>query len=246
MHAPTFSKKIPSLMTEADSLCLEIRAVLQPNDLSKVSFPIELLARECLANAVIHGNKNDADKSIVVCMWVDPNWICLRVSDEGPGFGWRKARQSQLDTSACSGRGLQLYQMYAKRVQFNRCGNQITLWFTRKILTGEEKFSMAAYVCEQKDGLGSVRLTGDLTAVLVPELQAGLKKLLESGASDLVFDLSSTAMLDSSGMGLLIAAANSVAGSGGKVRVTNVSPDIFRLLQSMRLVARLNVSGRAE
>jgi hypothetical protein len=32
---------------------------------------------------------------------------------------------------------------------------------------------------------------------------------------------------------------------GGNVRVTNVCPDIFRLLQSMRLTARLNVSARA-
>jgi anti-anti-sigma regulatory factor len=47
-------------------------------------------------------------------------------------------------------------------------------------------------------------------------------------------------------MGLLIAAVNSVAPNGGKVRVTNVSPDIFRLLQSMRLTSRLNVSGKVE
>jgi anti-anti-sigma regulatory factor len=53
-------------------------------------------------------------------------------------------------------------------------------------------------------------------------------------------------MLDSSGMGLLIAAANSLAPGGGRIRVTNVSPDIFRLLQSMRLTTRLNVSARAE
>jgi len=105
---------------------------------------------------------------------------------------------------------------------------------------------MAAYVIEQTDQQGSVKLMGDLTASLVPELQARLKELLNHGAKELAFDLASTKMLDSSGMGLLIAAANSVATNGGKVRVTNVSPDIFRLLQSMRLVARLNVSGRAE
>jgi anti-sigma B factor antagonist len=105
---------------------------------------------------------------------------------------------------------------------------------------------MAAYVIEQKDQQGSVKLTGDLTAPLVPELQAGLKEVLSKGARELVFDLGDTAMLDSSGMGLLIAAANSLGRSGGKVRVTNVSPDILRLLQSMRLVNRLNVSGRTE
>jgi len=105
---------------------------------------------------------------------------------------------------------------------------------------------MAAFVIDRKDAEGSVRLMGDLTAVLVPELQAALKKMLDSGARELVFDLANTTMLDSSGMGLLIAAANSLARNGGKIRVTNVSPDIFRLLQSMRLTARLNVSGRAE
>jgi len=102
---------------------------------------------------------------------------------------------------------------------------------------------MAAYLIEQNDQQGTVKLTGDLTAVLVPELQAGLKELLNKGASDLVFDLASTAMLDSCGIGLLIAAANSLSRSGGKLRVTNVRPDIFHLLQSMRLTTRLNVSG---
>jgi anti-anti-sigma factor len=70
--------------------------------------------------------------------------------------------------------------------------------------------------------------------------------MLKKGARELVFDLAPTVMLDSSGIGLLIAAANSVAPNGGKVRVTNVCPDIFRLLQSMRLTSRLNVSGRVE
>jgi anti-sigma B factor antagonist len=105
---------------------------------------------------------------------------------------------------------------------------------------------MPAFVIEQNGQQGSVRLTGDLTAVLIPELQAGLKELLNKGATELEFDLASTAMLDSSGMGLLIAAANSLSLSGGKMRVTNVRPEIFRLLQSMRLTSRLNVNGPAK
>jgi len=91
---------------------------------------------------------------------------------------------------------------------------------------------MTAYVIEQKDQLGSVKMMGDLTAVLVPELQAALKDLLSKGARELEFDLASTAMLDSSGMGLLIAAANSLSRSGGKLRVTNVRPEIFHLLRA--------------
>lgn len=105
---------------------------------------------------------------------------------------------------------------------------------------------MAAYVIEQKDQQGLVKLMGDLTALLVPDLQAGLKEMLNNGTRDLVFDLTCTTMLDSSGMGLLIAAANSLSPKGGKVQVTNVCPDIFRLLQSMRLTGRLNVSEKVE
>jgi anti-anti-sigma factor len=105
---------------------------------------------------------------------------------------------------------------------------------------------MAAYVIKQKGGNGSVKMKGDLTAVLVPELQARLKELLNKGAREMEFDLAASTMLDSSGIGLLIASANSLLPNGGMVRVTNVCPDIFRLFQSMRLTARLNVSGRPE
>jgi anti-anti-sigma factor len=103
---------------------------------------------------------------------------------------------------------------------------------------------MDTFVIEQKEEQGSVRLGGDLTAILVPELRAGLKETLNKGARELVFDLNRTAMLDSSGIGLLIATANSLALSGGRIKVTNAGPDIFRLLQSMRLTGRLNVTAK--
>jgi len=105
---------------------------------------------------------------------------------------------------------------------------------------------MAAYEIEQRDKQGSIKLMGDLTAVLVPDLQTGLKEMLNSGTCEMVFDLAKTTMLDSSGIGLLIAAANTLGRSGGKVQVTNASPDILRLMQSMRLAGRLNVTGRTE
>jgi len=82
-------------------------------------------------------------------------------------------------------------------------------------------------------------------ASLVPELQARLKELLNHGAKE----LGSTWRVPRCWIqvhGLTDRGGQQRGYNGGKVRVTNVSPDIFRLLQSMRLVARLNVSGRAE
>ena len=242
---PSLCEKIPSRMAEAELLCLRIRDMLRANNLSRLGFAVELLARECLSNAMIHGNRNHDDKSIVFRLDLGREWIRLQVRDEGPGFPWRHGRKKTLNSVETSGRGLHLYRLYAQRVQFNRPGNQVTLWISRMNQTGKEDEEMAAYVSEQKEQQGAVKMKGDLTAILVPELQACLKEMIDKGAREVVFDLTKTAMLDSSGMGLLIAAANSLAPMGGNVRVTNVCPEIFRLLQSMRLTARLNVSARA-
>lgn len=104
---------------------------------------------------------------------------------------------------------------------------------------------MAAYELRREGDQASIRLSGDLTALIVPDLQAELKQTLSKGARRLIFDLSDTAMLDSSGIGLLIAALNSATQNGGEVRVINVAPEIFRLLQHMRLTTRLDVSAKA-
>ncbi len=103
---------------------------------------------------------------------------------------------------------------------------------------------MAGYTIERKEKQCSILFQGDFTAPLIPELQTELKHHLEEGVEEAVFDLGKTDMLDSSGIGLLIATCNSFGRKEGKVRVLNVSQDILGLLQSMRLVSRLNVSGR--
>ena len=105
---------------------------------------------------------------------------------------------------------------------------------------------MAQYQVTRNDRHGFVTPGHSLTAAMVPELQTALRDVLADGVDDLVFDLADTAMLDSSGMGLLIAAANSLARKRGRIRVINASPDIVQLLRSMRLADRLGVSGRAE
>ncbi len=109
----------------------------------------------------------------------------------------------------------------------------------------KDEIGVASYVIAVQDRQCQVTLTGDLTAATIPELQPALRSVLDQGANELVFDLRNAVLLDSSGIGLLIAAANTTARRGGKVRVTNVSDDILRLLQMMRLVERLNASGPA-
>ena len=104
---------------------------------------------------------------------------------------------------------------------------------------------MATYTLEQNGRTCRVTLQGDLIAAVLPDLQAALKQQLAQGVDEVVFDFATTVMLDSSGIGLLIATSNTMARQQGRVRVINVSADILQLLQSMRLTSRLNASGRA-
>lgn len=97
------------------------------------------------------------------------------------------------------------------------------------------------FTIERRDRACVVTMQTDLTAALVAPAQAALKQELAAGATHVEFDLAQATMLDSSGIGLLIAAANSTAKAGGRVRVLNASKDIRTLLRSMRLTSRLDV-----
>ena len=100
---------------------------------------------------------------------------------------------------------------------------------------------MPSCTIETNGNQSLVVLQGNLTSSQVPEIQALLKQELEKWISELKFDLTKTAILDSSGIGLLVAACNTILRKSGSISVVNVSGDIFQLMQSMRLVTRLNV-----
>lgn len=130
-RSPALCQTVSSRMAEADSLCLKIRALLESQGLPQACFSVELLARECLSNAMIHGNQLKVDKSVLVRIWIGQQWLRLQVTDEGPGFDWRKMCHGAPDITKPHGRGLRICASYAERVRFNRRGNQITLWIQK-------------------------------------------------------------------------------------------------------------------
>ena len=75
----------------------------------------------------------------------------------------------------------------------------------------------------------------DIVASMAEELKKELKQALDDGAAELTIDLSGTEMMDSMGIGVLIAAHNSLKKIGGRLELTNASDDIVKLLQNMRL-----------
>ena len=91
----------------------------------------------------------------------------------------------------------------------------------------------------------TVTLGGALTVALAQELRPQLQKALADGVRSVVFDLGRSDVVDSSGIGLLIATHNSLKTKGGSLRVANASPDILSLFKAMRLDRHFTVEGRA-
>jgi anti-sigma regulatory factor (Ser/Thr protein kinase) len=127
---------LSSRPAEVDNCCREVREWLTENGLLADIFPVELLLRESLNNAMLHGNGGDCARKVTVEMRIGRKWIILRVTDEGAGFNCSKVREAVPDPDATCGRGLAIYALYAQRVIFNSKGNQVSLW---RALTGEGK-----------------------------------------------------------------------------------------------------------
>lgn len=81
----------------------------------------------------------------------------------------------------------------------------------------------------------TVKLDRDISASMAGEFRDKLLNLVKDGTKDLTLDLNKVEMIDSVGLGVLIAAHNSLRGIGGKLVIKNVSNDIYRLFKTMRL-----------
>jgi len=103
---------------------------------------------------------------------------------------------------------------------------------------------MANFEIRRESDCATVVPTGDVVASSVRELRPAMRDLVRSGVREMVFDLSETQMIDSTGIGLMLSAYNSMCKMGGKFSVIQASAEVFDLLRAMRLQQHFSVSGR--
>ena len=127
-----FQRAIPSAPDAVDGACRDLRAYLSTSGVSDAGFGIELVARELLNNAVLHGNRLRAEERAVLELRIGRRWITLRVADTGQGFDWRSARRrTHAALEATHGRGLIIAGEYGAGVRFNQAGNSVTVRFAK-------------------------------------------------------------------------------------------------------------------
>ena len=76
---------------------------------------------------------------------------------------------------------------------------------------------------------------GDLVVATVLKAKEAIKALIADSDGDLTIDFGDVEMIDSKGLGLLIATCNSLSAEGRRLRITRASADIVELFQTMRL-----------
>jgi len=125
---------LPASLGVLDTFCERIRKVLQEEGVGSDLFAVELLLREALTNAILHGSQENPSKKVHCELGIQDDCVTIIVADEGEGFPWRAAMERELRPLSSSGRGMGILRKYATSIQFNEKGNRVEL--KRRLVKG--------------------------------------------------------------------------------------------------------------
>jgi serine/threonine-protein kinase RsbW len=122
-----FRRAIPATLQAVEELLADFRKTAATL-LDRVDcFTAELLVREGLTNAVVHGCQAESGKQVRCSMRLKGRRLLIVIDDDGHGFDWRASRCVPGVFSDCSGRGIEILLKYANRVRYNDRGNVATI-----------------------------------------------------------------------------------------------------------------------
>lgn len=92
-------------------------------------FHVQLAVEEAMVNAITHGNHESPDKTVEVELHVSRQRTRMRILDQGCGFCPDAlpdpTDEEHLDSP--HGRGVMLIKEMMDEVEYNACGNQVTM-----------------------------------------------------------------------------------------------------------------------
>jgi len=86
---------------------------------------------EAVINAIIHGNKLDPNKTVIINAEVEPKRIVWTITDEGDGFDYNNLADPTAPDrlEELTGRGVFILKHLADQCIFNTSGNEVELHF---------------------------------------------------------------------------------------------------------------------
>jgi anti-sigma B factor antagonist len=106
----------------------------------------------------------------------------------------------------------------------------------------KKKTTKKAAKTTKKAATHVVQPGADIVASMADDFKRSLLKMVKTGIPELIIDFTDVDIVDSVGLGVVIATHNSLSNSGGTLKVINVSDDIYQLFKTMRLDQHFEVT----
>lgn len=205
---------------------------------------IGLAIREAVANAALHGNRCDDNKTVSLTADLQLHGLAISVRDEGEGFKLDEVEDPLKNHNLLrdSGRGIFLVRACMNEFTVRRlepCGTEI---FMMKHFSKEAQNMNLTTSSRQVDGITVVDVTGRI--VLGEEsstLRESLKSLAANGQKKVLLNLAGVTYIDSSGLGALVSGFTTITGQQGQMKLLNLTNKVHDLLQITKLLTVFEV-----
>ena len=127
-----YTLQLPSVRESVTALENLIEKIADKYSISEDTFANMMTClNEAVINAIIHGNKLDPDKRVIVNAEVDNKRAVWTITDEGPGFDYTHLADPTAPENLenLTGRGVFIIKHLADQCVFNAKGNEVELLF---------------------------------------------------------------------------------------------------------------------
>ena len=208
---------------------------------------IALAVRECVVNAVIHGNRKLARKKVHVEAELSRGGVQICIRDEGTGFDPRTVPDPRRPENLLreTGRGILMMHALMDRVSIRRADSNGMEVRMVKLLckSSEEEHKMSLKVTtRQADGVTILDLSGRIilgepTALLRDTFQ----DLVTRGQKKVLLNLADVNYIDSSGLGALVSGFTTLTNQQGQLKLLHLTKKVQDLLQITKLLTVFEV-----
>ena len=125
-----FRREIPSVIAVGSVLVNELIKAMTKFDWTPAEkFRVQLAYEEAIVNAIRHGNRNKAEKTVTVEMTCNDKQVWIQITDQGKGFDPYKVPDPRSEDllEVPGGRGVLLISEIMSEVAYNKAGNRITM-----------------------------------------------------------------------------------------------------------------------
>ena len=127
-----YTLQLPSKPESITQLELLIEQIADKHQVSEDTFANMMTClNEIAINAIVHGNKLDENKKVIVNADVDSKRVIWTITDEGEGFDYDHLPDPTAEENLenLTGRGVFIVKQLADQCVFNTKGNEVELHF---------------------------------------------------------------------------------------------------------------------